>query len=48
MQTESSDDWLDDVIAFEVISSRQAAGVADLRARIAWRKTVVNENAIHA
>jgi lipopolysaccharide transport system ATP-binding protein len=44
----SSHDWLDDVIAFEVISSRQAAGVADLRARIEWRKTVVNENAIHA
>jgi len=35
----SSHDWLDDVIAFEVISSRQAAGVTDLRAEIAWRKT---------
>jgi len=44
----SSHDWLDDVIAFEVISSRQAAGVADLRAHIEWRKTVVNESTIHA
>ncbi|HWE52411.1 MAG TPA: ABC transporter ATP-binding protein [Bryobacteraceae bacterium] len=41
----SSHDWLDDVIAFEVISSRQAAGVADLRAKIAWRKRAANENA---
>ena len=44
----SSHDWLDDVIAFEVISSRQAAGVADLRAKIAWRKRAVNENAENA
>jgi lipopolysaccharide transport system ATP-binding protein len=34
----SSHDWLDDVIAFEVIASRQAAGVTDLRAQIQWRK----------
>lgn len=32
----SSHDWLDDVLSFEVISARQAAGVADLRAEIAW------------
>jgi ABC-type polysaccharide/polyol phosphate transport system ATPase subunit len=44
----SSHDWLDDVIAFEVISSRQAAGVADLRAKIAWRKRALNENAENA
>jgi lipopolysaccharide transport system ATP-binding protein len=36
----SSHDWLDDVISFEVLSNRQAAGVTDLRARIEWRKTV--------
>jgi homopolymeric O-antigen transport system ATP-binding protein len=33
----SSHDWLDDVIAFDVVDARQAAGVANLRARIAWR-----------
>ncbi len=35
----SSHDWLDDVISFEVLSRRVAAGVTDLRARIEWRKT---------
>lgn len=35
----SSHDWLDDVIAFEVVSARQAAGVADLRAEVAWVKS---------
>ena len=35
----SSHDWLDDVISFEVVSRRQAAGVTDLRARISWNKT---------
>jgi ABC-type polysaccharide/polyol phosphate transport system ATPase subunit len=35
----SSRDWLDDVISFEVVSTRQAAGVTDLRATIDWRKT---------
>jgi hypothetical protein len=35
----SSHDWLDDVITFDVLSRRQAAGVTDLRARIEWRKT---------
>src|SRR5205823_8305836 len=35
----SSHDWLDDVLAFEVVGSRQAAGVADLRARVSWRKS---------
>ncbi len=34
----SSHDWLDDVTAFEVVSTRQAAGVADLRAEITWCK----------
>ncbi|HVN03891.1 MAG TPA: ABC transporter ATP-binding protein [Bryobacteraceae bacterium] len=33
----SSHDWLDDVIAFEVVDTRIAAGVANLRANIAWR-----------
>jgi len=49
----SSHDWLDDVISFEVLARRQAAGVADLRANIEWRKSKVtanqaNENASHA
>lgn len=33
----SSHDWLDDVIPFEVVDTRVAAGVANLRARIEWR-----------
>jgi lipopolysaccharide transport system ATP-binding protein len=33
----SSHDWLDDTIAFEVVDTRVAAGVANLRAQIAWR-----------
>ena len=35
----SSHDWLDDVITFDVLARRQAAGVTDLRAEIKWRKT---------
>lgn len=38
----SSHDWLDDVLSFEVLSHRMAAGVADLRAHIEWRKTSVS------
>jgi lipopolysaccharide transport system ATP-binding protein len=41
----SSHDWLDDVVSFEVLSMRQAAGVADLRANISWRKAVTTESA---
>lgn len=41
----SSHDWLDDVVSFEVISMRQSAGVADLRANISWRRAVASENA---
>ena len=33
----TSHDWLDDAVAFEVIDQRGAAGVANLRAQIAWR-----------
>jgi hypothetical protein len=33
----SSHDWLDDVIAFDVLDTRSAAGVANLRANIEWR-----------
>jgi lipopolysaccharide transport system ATP-binding protein len=44
----SSHDWLDDVLSFEVLAHRQAAGVIDLRARIEWRKTVANESPTHA
>ena len=44
----SSHDWLDDVVSFEVLSMRQAAGVADLRANISWRKAVATESAYPA
>jgi lipopolysaccharide transport system ATP-binding protein len=33
----SSQDWLDDTIAFDVVDTRVAAGVANLRAKVAWR-----------
>jgi len=33
----SSHDWLDDAVAFEVIDTRHAAGVVNLRAEIQWR-----------
>lgn len=33
----SSHDWLDDAIAFEVVDTRVAAGVANLRANVEWR-----------
>ncbi len=33
----TSHDWLDDTIAFEVVDRRVAAGVANLRAQVAWR-----------
>jgi lipopolysaccharide transport system ATP-binding protein len=41
----SSHDWLDDVITFDVLARRQAAGVTDLRAEIKWSKTAPHENA---
>lgn len=44
----SSHDWLDDVLSFEVVSMRQAAGVTDLRARVAWRKTATDASTTHA
>ncbi len=49
----SSHDWLDDVLSFEVLARRQAAGVTDLRARIEWRRTAAaeplrNESTTHA
>jgi lipopolysaccharide transport system ATP-binding protein len=34
----SSHDWLDDVLAFEVVDSRALAGVVNLRAQIEWQK----------
>jgi lipopolysaccharide transport system ATP-binding protein len=34
----SSQDWLDDVLAFEVVDARALAGVANLRARVTWEK----------
>jgi len=33
----SSHDWLDDAVAFEVVDTRMAAGVANLRAEVSWR-----------
>jgi ABC-type multidrug transport system ATPase subunit len=36
-QDGTSQDWIDDVLSFEVIGSRLAAGVADLRAEVTWR-----------
>jgi ABC-type polysaccharide/polyol phosphate transport system ATPase subunit len=33
----SSHDWLDDAVAFEVVDTRAAAGVANLRAQVRWR-----------
>jgi lipopolysaccharide transport system ATP-binding protein len=33
----TSHDWLDDAIAFDVVDTRRAAGVANLRAEIDWR-----------
>jgi ABC-type polysaccharide/polyol phosphate transport system ATPase subunit len=30
-------DWLDDVVSFEVVSERHAAGVTDLRSAISWQ-----------
>jgi ABC-type polysaccharide/polyol phosphate transport system ATPase subunit len=33
----SSHDWLDDAVAFEVVDTRVAAGVANLRAQVEWR-----------
>ena len=36
----SSHDWLDDVITFDVVSQRIAAGVTDLRADIRWSKSL--------
>jgi ABC-type polysaccharide/polyol phosphate transport system ATPase subunit len=40
----SSHDWLDDVLSFEVISNRQAAGVTDLRAEVAWQRIVAGKS----
>lgn len=33
----TSHDWLDDAIGFEVVDTRVAAGVANLRAKVEWR-----------
>ena len=33
----TSHDWLDDAVAFEVVDTRMAAGVANLRAEVTWR-----------
>jgi lipopolysaccharide transport system ATP-binding protein len=36
-QDGTSQDWLDDVLSFNVIGPRAAAGVTDLRAEVTWR-----------
>jgi lipopolysaccharide transport system ATP-binding protein len=33
----SSHDRLDDVVAFDVVDTRSAAGVSNLRAKVTWR-----------
>jgi ABC-type polysaccharide/polyol phosphate transport system ATPase subunit len=42
----SSHDWLDDVLAFEVLDSRALAGVANLRAKVEWQKKPLRERAL--
>jgi lipopolysaccharide transport system ATP-binding protein len=37
----SSLDWLDDAIAFEVISGKRRTGVTDLRAEVQWHRRMV-------
>jgi hypothetical protein len=32
----SSHDWMDDVLAFDVVDTRSAAGVSNLRAKVTW------------
>jgi lipopolysaccharide transport system ATP-binding protein len=32
----TSHDWLDDAVAFDVVDTRAAAGVANLRAQVRW------------
>ena len=39
----SSHDWLDDVLAFEVVDARAVAGVANLRAKVEWQKKPARE-----
>jgi lipopolysaccharide transport system ATP-binding protein len=42
----SSHDWLDDVLAFEVVDALGVAGVANLRAKVEWQKKPVRERAL--
>ena len=42
----SSHDWLDDVLAFEVVDARGLAGVVNLRAKVEWKKTPARERAL--
>jgi lipopolysaccharide transport system ATP-binding protein len=43
-----SQDWLDDVISFSVIDSREVAGLANLRTRVEWRKESRKESGVPA
>jgi ABC-type polysaccharide/polyol phosphate transport system ATPase subunit len=42
----TSHDWLDDVMAFEVVDARAVAGVVNLRAQITWEKKGAQERAL--
>jgi ABC-type polysaccharide/polyol phosphate transport system ATPase subunit len=42
----SSHDWLDDVLAFEVVDTRALAGVANLRAKVEWQRKPARERAL--
>ena len=42
----SSHDWLDDVLAFEVVDARALAGVVNLRAKVEWQKKPARERAL--
>jgi hypothetical protein len=39
----SSQDWLDDVVAFSVVDQRDIAGFAHLNTKIEWRKLAGNK-----
>jgi lipopolysaccharide transport system ATP-binding protein len=42
----TSHDWLDDVLAFEVVDPRAVAGVVNLRAEIVWEKKGAGKRAL--
>jgi ABC-type polysaccharide/polyol phosphate transport system ATPase subunit len=42
----SSHDWLDDVLAFEVLDARALAGVVNLRAKVEWQRKPARERVL--